>query len=71
MTAEARRPVRSLFIEILDWMFLPLLVVWPLSVVVTYFVAHTIADEAYDQELESRLHTAVQNSRNRVVDLLI
>lgn len=71
MSAEARRPARSLFIEILDWMFLPLLVVWPLSVVVTYFVAHAIADEAYDQELESRLHQLGERLRWRDGRLLL
>jgi two-component system sensor histidine kinase TctE len=71
MAAEARRPARSLFIEILDWMFLPLLVVWPLSVVVTYFVAHAIADEAYDQEMESRLHQLGDRLRWRDGRLLL
>ncbi|WP_333844405.1 sensor histidine kinase [Pelomicrobium sp.] len=65
MPAESRPPVRSLFIEILDWMFLPLLLVWPLSVVVTYFVAHAIADQAYDQELEARLHLLQERLRWR------
>jgi two-component system sensor histidine kinase TctE len=41
----------SLFVEILDWMLLPLLVVWPVSVVVTYFAAQPIASAPYDQAL--------------------
>ncbi|HSD61248.1 MAG TPA: sensor histidine kinase N-terminal domain-containing protein, partial [Burkholderiales bacterium] len=41
----------SLFVEILDWMLVPLLLVWPVSVVVTYLVAQPIAGAPYDQAL--------------------
>lgn len=41
----------SLFVEILDWMLVPLLLVWPVSVVVTYLVAQPIASAPYDQAL--------------------
>uniref|UniRef100_UPI00260E2B33 sensor histidine kinase N-terminal domain-containing protein n=1 Tax=Hydrogenophaga sp. TaxID=1904254 RepID=UPI00260E2B33 len=42
---------RSLFGEILDWMLAPLLVLWPMSVVLTWLVAQGIANQPYDREL--------------------
>jgi two-component system, OmpR family, sensor histidine kinase TctE len=42
---------RSLFGEILDWMLAPLLLLWPLSVTVTYIVAQTIANAPFDRSL--------------------
>lgn len=42
---------RSLFGEILDWMIAPLLLVWPLSVAVTFVVARDMADRPYDTAL--------------------
>jgi two-component system sensor histidine kinase TctE len=41
----------SLFGEILDWMLAPLLLVWPMSVVLTWLVAQGIANRPYDREL--------------------
>jgi two-component system, OmpR family, sensor histidine kinase TctE len=42
---------RSLFGEILDWMLAPLLLLWPLSVGLTWLVAQTISNRPYDREL--------------------
>jgi len=43
---------RSLFGEILDWMLAPLLLLWPLSVTITYIVAQNIANAPFDRNLE-------------------
>ena len=49
---EARpREQRSLFGEILDWMLAPLLLLWPMSVVLTWLVAQGIANKPFDREL--------------------
>ena len=45
---------RSLFGEILDWMFAPLLLLWPISVSLTYLVAQSIAEAPYDRALLER-----------------
>jgi len=45
---------RSLFGEILDWMFAPLLLLWPMSVTLTYLVAQSIASTPYDHALVER-----------------
>ena len=41
----------SLFGEILDWMLAPLLLLWPMSVVLTWIVAQGIANKPFDREL--------------------
>jgi two-component system sensor histidine kinase TctE len=46
-----RREQRSLFGEILDWMLAPLLLLWPMSVALTWLVAQNIANRPYDREL--------------------
>lgn len=42
---------RSLFGEILDWMLAPLLLLWPMSVALTWLVAQGIASKPYDRDL--------------------
>jgi two-component system, OmpR family, sensor histidine kinase TctE len=46
-----RHEQRSLFGEILDWMLAPLLLLWPMSVALTWLVAQGIANRPYDREL--------------------
>lgn len=46
-----RREQVSLFGEILDWMLAPLLLLWPMSVVLTWLVAQGIANKPFDREL--------------------
>ncbi len=53
--AETARP-RSLFGEILDWMLAPLLLLWPMSIAVTYLVAKTIANGPFDRALETNTY---------------
>ncbi len=51
MLSAARREQRSLFGEILDWMLAPLLLLWPMSLGLTWVVAQAIANRPYDREL--------------------
>jgi len=51
MLSVARREQRSLFGEILDWMLAPLLLLWPMSIFLTYLVAQSIADRPFDRDL--------------------
>jgi two-component system, OmpR family, sensor histidine kinase TctE len=46
-----RKEQRSLFGEILDWMLAPLLLLWPMSVALTWLVAQNIANKPFDREL--------------------
>src|SRR4249919_849150 len=48
------REQRSLFGEILNWMLLPLLVLWPMSVALTWLVAQGIANQPFDRELAAK-----------------
>ena len=55
-----QREQRSLFGEILDWMLTPLLLLWPLSLALTWFVAQGIASKPYDRALEFNLQALTQ-----------
>jgi two-component system sensor histidine kinase TctE len=62
-----RAEQRSLFGEILDWMLAPLLLLWPMSLGLTWLVAQGIANRPYDRELaEAALALARQASAQAV-----
>jgi two-component system sensor histidine kinase TctE len=52
-----QRPQRSLFGDILDWLLVPLLLVWPLSVVVIWVSAQNIANRPFDRDLGETVQT--------------
>src|ERR1700740_3821931 len=60
--AEARP--RSLFGEILDWMLAPLLLLWPMSIAITYLVAKSIANQPFDHALEDSVTVLAQQVRS-------
>lgn len=51
---STKKDQRSLFGEILDWMLAPLLLLWPMSLVITGVVAGDIANQPYDRALGER-----------------
>ena len=51
---------RSLFGEILDWMLAPLLLLWPMSIAITYLVAKSIANQPFDRALEDNVLVLTQ-----------
>jgi len=53
----------SLFGEILDWMLAPLLLLWPMSIAITYLVAKSIANQPFDDALEDRVTVLGQQIR--------
>lgn len=50
----------SLFGEILDWMLVPLLLLWPISIAITYLVAKSTANQPFDHALEDRVTVLAQ-----------
>ncbi len=63
------REQRSLFGEILDWMLTPLLLLWPISLVLTWLIAQDIATRPFDRALAynvTALAQLITVSRNRV-----
>ena len=46
-----QRTQRSLFGEILDWMLTPLLLLWPISLALTWAVAQNLANKPFDRAL--------------------
>ncbi|HEY6355800.1 MAG TPA: sensor histidine kinase N-terminal domain-containing protein, partial [Burkholderiaceae bacterium] len=57
MPQSASTERRSLFGEILDWMLAPLLLLWPMSLALTYAAAQNIANQPYDRELGEMART--------------
>ena len=57
------REPRSLFGDILDWMLVPLLLLWPLSVVAIWLVAQGIANRPFDRELGELARNSLAASR--------
>jgi two-component system sensor histidine kinase TctE len=55
-----QREQRSLFGEILDWMITPLLLLWPISLALTWLVAQGIAGKPFDRALEYNVNALVQ-----------
>ncbi len=51
---------RSLFGEILDWMLTPLLLLWPISLALTWLVAQNIANKPFDRALEFNVQALAQ-----------
>ena len=54
---------RSLFGEILDWMLVPLLLLWPISIAITYLAAQSIANQPFDRALEDKVTVLAQQVR--------
>ncbi|WP_371867238.1 sensor histidine kinase [Pseudoduganella guangdongensis] len=61
--AEEQEIQHSLFGEILDWMLAPLLLLWPMSIAITYLVAKSIANQPFDHALEDTLTVLTQQVR--------
>ena len=63
-----QREQRSLFGEILDWMLAPLLLLWPMSVVLTWLVAQGIANKPFDRELGEMVRVLSKEVAVRAAD---
>ncbi len=55
-----QREQRSLFGEILDWMLTPLLLLWPVSLALTWLVAQSTAGKPFDRALEYNVQALAQ-----------
>ncbi|KAF3998582.1 sensor histidine kinase [Glaciimonas immobilis] len=72
-TESKERIQRSLFGEILDWMLVPLLLLWPMSIAITYLVAKSIANQPFDRALDDSvtvLSQQVTQANGKVVTRL-
>jgi len=61
--SQPREEQRSLFGEILDWMFAPMVLLWPLSVLLILPLARTLADAPFDRALYERTEGVVRQFR--------
>ncbi len=55
-----QRAQRSLFGEILDWLLTPLLLVWPISLALTWLVAQGLANKPFDRALVYNVQALAQ-----------
>ena len=60
--ADETAPRTSLFGEILDWMLAPFLLVWPLSVGLTYLIGIALANDAFDRALASKTRAVAEQT---------
>jgi two-component system, OmpR family, sensor histidine kinase TctE len=58
-----KREQRSLFGEILDWMLTPLLLLWPISLALTWLVAQGLANKPFDRALVYNVQALAQQVR--------
>jgi two-component system, OmpR family, sensor histidine kinase TctE len=70
-TKPEERIQRSLFGEILDWMLVPLLLLWPMSIAITYLVAKSIANHPFDRALDDKVTVLAQQVRQVDGKLLV
>ncbi len=64
------REQRSLFGEILDWMLAPLLLLWPMTLGLTWLVSENIANRPFDRAIEETARNLAQQvavARDQVV----
>lgn len=54
---ELQKQQHSLFGDILDWLLVPLLLLWPLSVVMIWLAAQAIANRPFDRDLGETART--------------
>ena len=52
----------SLFGEMLDWMLAPFLLLWPLSVGLTYLIGISLANDAFDRSLASKTRALAEQT---------
>ncbi len=64
----ATQEQRSLFGEILDWMLAPLLLLWPMSLALTWLVAQAIANRPYDRELADMVRVLARQASVQVAE---
>jgi signal transduction histidine kinase len=68
MASPGRERRGGLFLQILDWMLVPLVVIWPATVVVTYLAASAIADATFDRELRDMTNAVAEEFRSSARD---
>ena len=59
--SPARSNPLSLLVEILDWLLAPLIILWPLSVVVTFWIANAISNIPYDRALSDSVNALARH----------
>lgn len=58
-----RRPAgnSSILRDLLDWMLVPLVIAWPVSVIVSYLIAIGVAERQFDRSLVAKVRSLAEN----------
>jgi two-component system, OmpR family, sensor histidine kinase TctE len=64
VATEERRSPGGLYLQLVDWMLVPLVVLWPTVVIVSHFVALQLADEPFDRELRAIVLAVAEEAEN-------
>jgi len=66
----SKGPASGLFLQVLDWMLVPLAVLWPAAMVGSYLAATVIAENAFDLRLRDVLLAIAQEVRVHERDII-
>jgi two-component system sensor histidine kinase TctE len=64
MKTGEHHPAGGLFIQLVDWMLAPLVIVWPTVVIVSYYATMQLADGPFDRELRSIVLAVAQEAQH-------
>ena len=70
MAFFARGPRAGLFAQVLDWMLMPLAILWLVAMVGSYLAATVIAENTFDLRLRDVLQATAEEVRVHEVDIL-
>ncbi|TDR30904.1 sensor histidine kinase [Hydromonas duriensis] len=62
--SQAKVKQKSLFGQIMLWMLIPLMFLWPLSLLISYPIGRSIADTPFDQSLKNNVSNLAQQMRS-------
>lgn len=51
----------SLLRELFDWMLVPLIIAWPISILLSYLIAASVAERVFDRGLDAKVRSLAEN----------
>ena len=61
---SGQKPAGGLFLQVVDWMLVPMVMLWPAIVIGAYFVTIELTDAPFDHELEELLLAVAEDARH-------
>ena len=63
MIAVRRKSPGGIFAQVVSWMLIPLVVIWPLVILATYFAAGAIAEATFDRALRDMTRAVAEEAK--------